>query len=400
MERRLLIEKEWSIDNGNIKNHSWYSKNKFWFEHLCKCGRLHRWETSLASRMSGSNCPFCVNQRICFCKSLVNLYPEIAGQWHPTKNNDIKPEDVSHGSDRIIWWLCPLGHEWKNKIKNRVKNYNTNKRGNKCSCPICGNKRIADDFSNSLYSNWPEVIKYWHPIKNNISPLEVTSGSGMVVWWLCPKGHVYKSPIFRRVKLKEKSCSICSNKRICKENCIGTINPELCMEWHPTKNTLTPNDLTSGSTKKIWWLCTYGHEWKTSVHHRHNNKSKCPNCKINSKGEILIKNYLDKLNIKYIQQYHIEYLEVKRSSIDFYIPSYNFAIEFDGIQHFEPRERFGGDEAFLIQVKNDIYKDMYCNDNQISLLRIHYLDKKNIEKLIDFMLTIEIPLLFKSKSYK
>lgn len=46
-----------------------------------------------------------------------------------------------------------------------------------------------------------------------------------------------------------------------KENCLAITNPELIEEWHPTKNTLTLYDVTWGSSKKLWWICKFGHEW-------------------------------------------------------------------------------------------------------------------------------------------
>ena len=57
-------------------------------------------------------------------------------------------------------------------------------------------------------------------------------------------------------------------------------NPELAKEWHPVKNDkLTPNDVSSHSNKKIWWLCSNGHEWCASVNARVGKNSGCPFCK-------------------------------------------------------------------------------------------------------------------------
>ena len=49
---------------------------------------------------------------------------------------------------------------------------------------------------------------------------------------------------------------------------LAETHPELAKEWHPTKNeSLTPNDVTPGSKKRVWWKCDKGldHEWITSV---------------------------------------------------------------------------------------------------------------------------------------
>ncbi|MGD0170140.1 MAG: zinc-ribbon domain-containing protein, partial [Smithella sp.] len=43
-------------------------------------------------------------------------------------------------------------------------------------------------------------------------------------------------------------------------------NPVLAREWHPTKNgSLTPSDVSVGSNRKVWWLCSKGHAWPATV---------------------------------------------------------------------------------------------------------------------------------------
>jgi hypothetical protein len=57
--------------------------------------------------------------------------PEVAAQWHPTRNGSLSPNDVSYGSSKKIWWICKEGHEWDASISNRT-------RGK--GCWICGRK--------------------------------------------------------------------------------------------------------------------------------------------------------------------------------------------------------------------------------------------------------------------
>lgn len=59
---------------------------------------------------------------------------------------------------------------------------------------------------------------------------------------------------------------------------LRTENPLLVQEWHPRKNTISPDEVTPGSHKKVWWVChECGHEWKTEVRIR-NRGSGCPKC--------------------------------------------------------------------------------------------------------------------------
>jgi hypothetical protein len=69
---------------------------------------------------------------------------------------------------------------------------------------------------------------------------------------------------------------------------------------------------------------------------------------------------------------------------DFYLPKYNICIEYDGEQHFEPLEFFGGIKAFDELKKRDEIKTKFCRDNNIKLIRISYRDsiKKYLEKIL------------------
>lgn len=57
-------------------------------------------------------------------------------------------------------------------------------------------------------------------------------------------------------------------------------------------------------------------------------------------------------------------------------------IEFDGIQHFVPVERFSGLKTFKQTQWNDKIKNEFCNNNNIKLIRIKYTDYNNIETIL------------------
>ena len=60
-------------------------------------------------------------------------------------------------------------------------------------------------------------------------------------------------------------------------NSLAEVHPELVSEWSEKNLPLTPDDITFGSNKKVWWRGTCGHEWQTSVKARSNGE-KCPIC--------------------------------------------------------------------------------------------------------------------------
>ena len=59
-------------------------------------------------------------------------------------------------------------------------------------------------------AEYPELIREWHPTKNGkLKPEEFTHGNIKKVWWLCPKGHSYDSPINDRTRKKPRGCPQC-----------------------------------------------------------------------------------------------------------------------------------------------------------------------------------------------
>ena len=103
-----------------------------------------------------------------------------------------------------------------------------------------------------------------------------------------------------------------------------------------------------------------------------------------SQGEKQIRDFLDKHNIQYKQEFVFKELDKKR--FDFYLPKNKTVIEFDGKQHFEAVEYFGGTENFRKQQERDKQKDEFCTRNNIKVLRIPYTEQNNINKILsDFL---------------
>lgn len=110
-------------------------------------------------------------------------------------------------------------------------------------------------------------------------------------------------------------------------------------------------------------------------------------CFSQSKGEFIIEQKLNSLNIKFEKQK--KFLDCKdknRLPFDFFVPSYNMCIEFDGEQHYRPVDYFGGDDAYAILKRHDEIKDEYWKNHGIKLVRISYADFDNIEKILSHIL--------------
>lgn len=115
--------------------------------------------------------------------------------------------------------------------------------------------------------------------------------------------------------------------------------------------------------------------------------SGCNICYIKSKGEKLISNILDKKGVYFEQQKRFHDCKYKGILyFDFYLEKLNILIEFNGIQHYKPVQKFGGEETFKIQKIKDDIKIKYCQKNNIKLIIIMYNELKNLENTINNLL--------------
>jgi len=63
----------------------------------------------------------------------------------------------------------------------------------------------------------------------------------------------------------------------------------------------------------------------------------------------------------------------------------------NGELHYRPSVMFGGDIVFNKTKVNDSIKTKWCYENNIKLLRIHYLKKSKINKILDdFLLSLKV----------
>lgn len=244
------------------------SHRRVWW--LCEKG--HEWQAAISSRSSGSGCPVCTRRTIIPGENdLAVTHPELAKQWHPTKNRNVTPQEVVAGTQRKSWWICERGHEWRASIVSRT--------GNGAGCPVCAGKVIVPG-ENDLNSAYPELSAQWHPTKNgNLVPQRVSPYSNRKVWWICPQGHEYSAVIATRTE-RGSGCPYCAGRKVLVGfNDLATVEPEVTKQWHPELNgTLTPGQVTVASHKKVWWQCHEGHVWRAVIYSRTKARSGCPVC--------------------------------------------------------------------------------------------------------------------------
>ncbi|MBT4035061.1 MAG: zinc-ribbon domain-containing protein [Candidatus Marinimicrobia bacterium] len=147
-------------------------------------------------------------------ESLKEKYPDVASQWHPTRNDFLKPSDVFPHAGFKVWWQCEKGHEWETTIDHRTGKSNT-------SCPECYKlkpRTVKIPFDNLLSTKHPNLVSEWHPIKNGeLKPNMVGYGSHRKVWWICNDGHEWLARIDSRSR--GNGCPYCSNPKMIRKIC-------------------------------------------------------------------------------------------------------------------------------------------------------------------------------------
>ena len=329
------------------------NKNEF----RCKiCG--YEWYASPSSPLRGKGCLLCGRKRMAdkraktneqFLKELSEVNPDIEALQEyrkQTEKMDFKCK------------ICDLNfNTWPASVL----------QGH--SCPHCSRIFVSEeDFLSSVNSNINILDDYDGLNKNYSCECKICGYSFIRLGYSLRKG---------------TGCTQCyfKSKEISKDDFLKRLN-----DYHNNKITLygeyvnitTPTFFKCEDCKHIWEadpykVCSY---------------TGCPNC-FCSHGERKIKNFLDLHKITYdVQKKYNDLVGVgnKLLSYDFYLPNYNFLIEFQGEQHEHPIEHFGGVEKFKQQQEHDRRKREYAKLNKINLLEIWYYDINNIEEILNEIL--------------
>jgi hypothetical protein len=401
------VAKEWHpTKNGELTPFDFTSSSdkKVWWQ--CPEGDEHEWEASLNSRARGRGCPVCAGRKVVLSNCLATINPDVAKEWHPTKNGELTPFDFVTYSSKKVWWKCDKGDDHEYEMTISSKTFQNQ------GCPICYGQRVV--LSNCLATINPDVAKEWHPTKNGeLTPFDFTPSSNKKVWWQCPEGddHEWKTSLDKRTR--GRGCPVCDGKKVVLSNCLATIYPDVAKEWHPTKNgELTPFKITSMSKKKIWWQCDKGddHKWRTSVGNRILHQSGCPFCTLTpqSKQELTITFELLKL-FKNIDPKGLKTkLDGSLRAIDIFIPKLNLCIEFDGSYWHKDRRDIDKiksemlfEEGFkLIRVCEEPLEKLYETD---VISKIPYNGKQVTNDILSMIMSIfelDAKLVSKIKEYQ
>ncbi|XWO28391.1 hypothetical protein C5142_08770 [Rhodococcus sp. BGS-1C] len=223
-------------------------------------------------------------------RSLADVYPEQAREWHPTRNDRV-PQQVTPRSNRRVWWLCDeCGEEFQSTVANRTSNASQ-------GCRACATqrRRAQATFAGpgaSLLERFPDLAAQLHSTKNGErTAASIRPNMRAKIWWHCSDcGHEWEMPPRTRTASPFSGCPPCSWRRAGRilrtpspGKSLADLRPSVSSQWHPTKNgKQQPSDVTLSSGTRAWWLCDdpdCGHVWQTSVANRTTGKKTgCPKC--------------------------------------------------------------------------------------------------------------------------
>ena len=245
--------------------------------------------------------------------SLAKKSPDIAAEWHPSKNGDLIPEMFNWGSGEKVWWKCSCGNEWQATIASRTSN--------KSGCPVCGRLKVKkgqidaklQDGKNSLFAVHPEFESEWDYEKNtSLDVSRITPHCNEKAWWKCSKGHEWMAVISSRSN--GTGCPFCSGSRVIPgETDLATVQPDVVELWNWEKNgNLKPEQFSPKSNIKVWWKCGKGHEWMALINSISSGK-RCPYCA----GKKVLKGFndLEYLRPDLMDEWNYERNEIKPSEI-------------------------------------------------------------------------------------
>lgn len=337
----LLKEVDWS-KNKNLDplKLTPRANQKIWW----KCDKGHSWQATITNKTRKGykgECPYCLNRKLSAENSLMRLRPDIAKDWHPTKNNALTPNDVIAGGSKKVWWHCKHGHEWQTTIGARV-NSGT-------GCPKCALQTSRIEIAiyteiKALFENvsWREKIEkyecdiflpdkkigieidgvFWHnkrpevdQIKQSLfeekgiqlfrlreEGLELLSERDITFKWSAKTFPIISNLVNQLLKFadltnseKSKLQNYVNNESLLNDKLyrkivsqlpappyelsIAAKKPEIAKEWAYDLNApLSPEHFKPNANKAVWWRCESGHTWKATLNIRSSQCTGCPDC--------------------------------------------------------------------------------------------------------------------------
>lgn len=326
------LAKEWNFEkNAPLTPYdvTLHSGKKVWW--IGKCG--HEWEAAVDDRVRGHGCHICTSRKVLVgVNDLASQNPELAKEWHPSKNGSLLPTQVTSGANQKVWWKCSkCGNEWQATVATRKKGV---------GCSVCSGEKQTSFPEQALFFYLSQRFESISRYNDGQYELDVFLPKYKIgieydgIYYhnnekskgreLRKESHFQKQGI-RLIRIKESTentrvndivffnvdplykllpwaiqhvfhiidCSVeIPDIDLCrdqgkiheqyilkeKENSLLVVHPELESEWDYEKNLIDPSKISFSSGKKVWWKCSVcKNEWFASIAHRAAGRG-CPSC--------------------------------------------------------------------------------------------------------------------------
>jgi hypothetical protein len=271
---------------------------------------------------------------------------------------------VYKNADSPVEIICPThGSFWQGLYSHTAK---------KCNCPKC-----MDDKNGFSQEEFIRKSKLKHNDKYDYSKVVYETNVDMVTITCLTHGDFVQRAASH---LKGYGC------RKCHVDSVRKTTEEFVRKAkgiHGAKYDYS-KVVYEACNQKVEIVCpAHGSFWQEPQRHI-SASAGCRGCR-NSKGEIAVKQVLDKFNINYISEFR---LFPFRHRSDFYLPELNIHIEFNGLQHYKPVDMFGGEKAYLKVKENDAFKRQLIKSRNEFLIVLTYLHLTNdsVEKELIYRL--------------
>lgn len=332
------------------------SKSKATLMRCTVCGR--EWSISPSSILNGTRCNDCVAKEIGVSK-IAKHKKDFDERKHLNTNVIVLGEYT--GKVNSILCKCVYCGEELYMLPDNILNGNTHAK-----CKSIQRRLSNDEFVGRIALLNP-TYELLTPYIRSEDKIKCRCKIHDFVW------ESYPSTL-----LKGGNCPRCSGKyqwsteNFKKEMFIINPDIEILGEYINTKTNILARCIP----------CDY--TWSVGPRHLLTGRG-CPKCSM-SRGERKVSNFLKEHNIDFQIEYKLDGCKVKRElPFDFVIFNDGVpkvAIEYQGIQHYEPLEFFGGEDGLEKRKYYDDIKREYCISNNIKLIEIPYWDYNNIELIL------------------
>lgn len=206
------IAEQWDYESNKPLIPEMFSKGSneiVWW--ICtKCGKSYEASINHKNRKDSRCCPTCAkveqgktftNYKVRQVGSLRKTNPNLAKEFHPTKNGELTVDNITAGRFKKVWWQCSkCNYEWEASPNNRSKGV---------GCPHCSGRVAMPGVDDIVTLKLPFMDEWDYEKNKDVDPHVMLPGSGKKVWWKCRK---CENEWLTEIRLRNQGCG-CSKCR-------------------------------------------------------------------------------------------------------------------------------------------------------------------------------------------